>query len=977
MSMNNRQLQPFVSSSAAIRQEIQRFESVHPSIYAIYDIIELIPDPLLAQQIREHVVCIEDSFVNSQEWTLSRSVPDLRLGIVGSLSSGKSALVHRYLTGSYMQEESPEGGRFKKEIVIDGNSYLLLIRDEGGPPELQFTAWVDAVIFVFSLESEASFNAIYSYYAKMAHYRSTTDVPLILVGTQDAISENNPRIIDDSRARKLAADLKRCSYYETCATYGLNVDRVFQDACTKIVNQRSTPLITPTNSRPSTPTHLLRYPPLSNNGYTTYNPAPYPPYNPSYTASNPYATPHLQQNSSPSHPYGSSLNKEGSLRSGSIGSTNPTVGGANSVVAELNAMTRTESFRDDAFKRVSAPSSVFMPPPPPPASLTSTTSATLPHPSSHSTTTTAAATISGGGGGCSTPTMTNSSLKYNSDHHYTMHQPSMGIITTPGHMMDGNIKDLPTPSSTPTTSRKSRRKSNLFTPSKKTEDKDKSKNGEVGSGRAIPIKQGYLYKKSNKTLNKDWKKKYVTLCDNGRLTYHSSLHDYMEDSHGKDISLQCTTVKVPGMKPRGSRVVGAAPPEAVTSELDALHLASAPASTTNSSSSVNSGVSSTTPGRGSIGGIAITKDKVTLTSYEPLQDANLHNGGDSASLSSKIETPNVKKRHRRMKSSGAKTTGDLDDAEGFEFSIVSLDNKQWLFEASSQEEREEWVTAIEQQILASLQGNESHKKNNESGRDPQAVHIIKTRVPGNNLCADCDAPNPEWASINLGMLVCIECSGIHRNLGSHISKVRSLDLDDWPCGPASVLQALGNEAGNRVWESNVHNTSLSKPGPRSPREDKERWIRAKYEAREFLQLLPSTSDLSEDLVESVCCGDVARLSLLLQHTNDVNKPIAAPRDTRTLLHLAAGLPSLPALQLLIWHNANVQALDSDGRSALYYARAAGDRSCIELLLQSGCPETCIAASTSQQQQQSSTLPRRKSSFSRKPEILDKLQASII
>ena len=79
---------------------------------------------------------------------------------MGSLSSGKSALVHRYLTGSYMQvrhgdclrsksykdltngffflqEESPEGGRFKKEIVVDGQSYLLLIRDEGGPPELQ------------------------------------------------------------------------------------------------------------------------------------------------------------------------------------------------------------------------------------------------------------------------------------------------------------------------------------------------------------------------------------------------------------------------------------------------------------------------------------------------------------------------------------------------------------------------------------------------------------------------------------------------------------------------------------------------------------------------------------------------------------------------------------------------------------------------------------------------------------------------
>ena len=50
----------------------------------------------------------------------------------------------------------------------------------------------------------------------------------------------------------------------------------------------------------------------------------------------------------------------------------------------------------------------------------------------------------------------------------------------------------------------------------------------------------------------------------------------------------------------------------------------------------------------------------------------------------------------------------------------------------------------------------------------------------------------------------------------------------------SVMLNLGNEVGNRVWEGNTHNTSLSKPGPRSQREDKERWIRAKYESRDFL-----------------------------------------------------------------------------------------------------------------------------------------------
>lgn len=63
----------------------------------------------------------------------------------------------------------------------------------------------------------------------MAQNRNTTEVPLLLVGTQDAISETSPRVIDDTRARKLASDLKCCGYYETCATYGLAVQQVFLD----------------------------------------------------------------------------------------------------------------------------------------------------------------------------------------------------------------------------------------------------------------------------------------------------------------------------------------------------------------------------------------------------------------------------------------------------------------------------------------------------------------------------------------------------------------------------------------------------------------------------------------------------------------------------------------------------------------------------------------------------------------------------
>lgn len=119
------------------------------------------------------------------------------------------------------------------------------------------------------------------------------------------------------------------------------------------------------------------------------------------------------------------------------------------------------------------------------------------------------------------------------------------------------------------------------------------------------------------------------------------------------------------------------------------------------------------------------------------------------------------------------------DSDAYEFYIVSLEGKQWHFEAASSEERDEWVTVIEQEIFKSLQSNVSAKAKPLSSNDLASMQTIKNRVSGNGFCVDCDALAPEWASLNLGVLMCIECSGIHRNLGSHISKVRSLGLDDW------------------------------------------------------------------------------------------------------------------------------------------------------------------------------------------------------
>ncbi|EEH58052.1 uncharacterized protein MICPUCDRAFT_12116, partial [Micromonas pusilla CCMP1545] len=50
-------------------------------------------------------------------------------------------------------------------------------------------------------------------------------------------------------------------------------------------------------------------------------------------------------------------------------------------------------------------------------------------------------------------------------------------------------------------------------------------------------------------------------------------------------------------------------------------------------------------------------------------------------------------------------------------------------------------------------------------------------IPGNSRCADCGAADPDWASLNLCVVVCHDCAGVHRHLGAHVSKVRSLALD--------------------------------------------------------------------------------------------------------------------------------------------------------------------------------------------------------
>lgn len=90
--------------------------------------------------------------------------------------------------------------------------------------------------------------------------------------------------------------------------------------------------------------------------------------------------------------------------------------------------------------------------------------------------------------------------------------------------------------------------------------------------------------------------------------------------------------------------------------------------------------------------------------------------------------------------------------------------------------------------------------------------------PDNSSCADCGEKGPRWVSINLGLYLCIECSGIHRSLGVHISKVRSIELDLWDPDTIKFMLEMGNKKANEIWEYNVTaEFEPKRPGPGSDR----------------------------------------------------------------------------------------------------------------------------------------------------------------
>uniref|UniRef100_A0A2K5ZRH4 Arf-GAP with coiled-coil, ANK repeat and PH domain-containing protein n=1 Tax=Mandrillus leucophaeus TaxID=9568 RepID=A0A2K5ZRH4_MANLE len=193
----------------------------------------------------------------------------------------------------------------------------------------------------------------------------------------------------------------------------------------------------------------------------------------------------------------------------------------------------------------------------------------------------------------------------------------------------------------------------------------------------------------------------------------------------------------------------------------------------------------------------------------------------------------------------------------FCFEVVSP-TKSCMLQADSEKLRQAWVQAVQASIASAYRESpdscyserldrtaspstssvDSATDPRERGVKGESVLQRVQSVAGNSQCGDCGQSDPRWASINLGVLLCIECSGIHRSLGVHCSKVRSLTLDSWEPELLKLMCELGNRAVNQIYEAQCEGPGSRKPTASSPRQDKEAWIKDKYVEKKFLRKAP-------------------------------------------------------------------------------------------------------------------------------------------